>query len=159
MYLFVLYVFQLVACNTTPNLMQTKLDLSCCFAHQFTVHNFWPPWISTFNNLPPIKDPSVLTQEHNFHKWMLDLITTHNLGVPSCLNTTLVHWNLFGFFNGWAMENKMYKVILLVFMNQGCAINLEHISILLELSPMDKSSTIFHWSGVTSTKWIDLSER
>ena len=137
------------------------MEVSSC--HSFIL--FWaffyfngPVWGRNFGPFGTKCDPNVPPRPL-FHKWMLDLITTHNLGVPSCLNTTLVHWNLFGFFNGWAMENKMYKVILLVFMNQGCAINLEHISILLELSPMDKSSTIFHWSGVTSTKWIDLSER
>ena len=122
------------------------LDLSCS-NNALYVHNAFP--LQMFS----------ASMGHFLRFLMYILIhSTSPRTLPSCLNTTLVHWNLFGFFNGWAMENKMYKVILLVFMNQGCAINLEHISILLELSPMDKQH-IFHWSGVTSTKWIDLSER
>ena len=104
----------------------------CCSNNALYVHNAFP--LQMFS-----------ASMGHFSRFLMYILihSTFPRTLPSCLHTTLVHWNLFEFFNGWAMDNKMYKVILLVFMNQGCAINLEHISILLELSPMYKSSTFF----------------
>ena len=104
----------------------------CCSNNALYVHNAFP--LQMFS-----------ASMGHFSRFLMYILihSTFPRTLPSCLHTTLalefiqiLQW----MGNG---QQNVQGIFLLVFMNQGCAINLEHISILLELFPMYKSSTFF----------------
>ena len=85
--LFIVVVFQYLrstlakACNATPNLMSA--GSSCCFEQHFIGRPqfvIMDSNIQHIENLPPVRDPSILSEEYNFHKWYIDCIKANNYG-------------------------------------------------------------------------------
>ena len=85
--LFIVVVFQYLrstlakACNATPNLMSA--GSSCSFEQHFSGRPqlvIMDSNIQHIENLPPVRDPSILSEEYNFHKWYIDFLKANNYG-------------------------------------------------------------------------------
>ena len=85
--LFIVVVFQYLrstlakACNATPNLMSA--GSTCCFEQHFSGRPqlvIMDSNIQHIENLPPVRDPSILSEEYNFHKWYIDFLKANNYG-------------------------------------------------------------------------------